>query len=86
VGCVLRDLKAHSKENLGIQRRAFKKATGKQSRLGYTCVCVGDTRVPCVSALDIGGAAFTGTDLTQSEPPNTHYRICGPESITLLHA
>ncbi|KAG7290002.1 hypothetical protein NEMBOFW57_006381 [Staphylotrichum longicolle] len=42
--------------------------------------CVGDGKVPFVSAFDIGGVAFAA--LTQPEPPNTDYRIMGPKAIT----
>lgn len=42
--------------------------------------CVGDGKVPFVSAFDIGGVAFAA--LTQPEPPNTDYRIVGPKAIT----
>jgi len=42
--------------------------------------CVGDGKVPFVSAFDIGGVAFAA--LTQPEPPNTDYRIVGPKAMT----
>lgn len=42
--------------------------------------CVGDAKVPHVSAFDIGNVAFVA--LTQTEPPYTDYRILGPELLT----
>ena len=40
----------------------------------------GDGKIPFVNATDIAAVAFHA--LTDSEPPNTDYRVLGPELLT----
>ncbi|KAM7219477.1 hypothetical protein V8F06_005211 [Rhypophila decipiens] len=42
--------------------------------------CVGDAKIPFISAVDVAHVAFV--TLTQKEAPNTDYRIVGPELLT----
>ncbi|KAK0718477.1 nucleoside-diphosphate-sugar epimerase family protein, partial [Lasiosphaeria miniovina] len=42
--------------------------------------CIGDAKVPFISAVDIGSVAFAA--LTASKPPNIDYRIVGPDLLT----
>ncbi|KAK3322753.1 nucleoside-diphosphate-sugar epimerase family protein [Apodospora peruviana] len=53
-------------------------ATIKNESKVYSCC--GNAKVPHISAIDIGNVAFAA--LTQTEPPNTDFRIVGPELLT----